>query len=53
MPITPTIREVFSHMSVDMRMSVTPRLIVFSMVVKLRGRPFLHFKFPPQQEMVA
>ncbi|MFS7950264.1 hypothetical protein Hanom_Chr07g00581251 [Helianthus anomalus] len=38
---------------VDMRMSVTQRSIMFSMTVKMRGRPFLHFQFPPQREMVA
>ncbi|MFS7961369.1 hypothetical protein Hanom_Chr08g00714191 [Helianthus anomalus] len=40
-------------MSVDMRIRVSLRLIVVSLVVKMRGRPFLHFQFPPQQEMVA
>ncbi|MFS7915800.1 hypothetical protein Hanom_Chr02g00169531 [Helianthus anomalus] len=40
-------------MSVDMRIRVSLRSTVISLVVKIRGRHFLHFQFPPQQEMVA
>uniref|UniRef100_A0A251SH18 Uncharacterized protein n=1 Tax=Helianthus annuus TaxID=4232 RepID=A0A251SH18_HELAN len=38
---------------VDMRIRWSVRSIVVSVVVKMRGRPFLHFQFPPQQEMVV
>ncbi|MFS8000568.1 hypothetical protein Hanom_Chr12g01179941 [Helianthus anomalus] len=32
---------------------VTVRTIVFHIVVKMYGLPFLHFQPPPQHEMVA
>ncbi|KAF5769042.1 hypothetical protein HanXRQr2_Chr14g0643591 [Helianthus annuus] len=43
----------WSLLSVDMRIRWSVRSIVVSVVVKMRGRPFLHFQFPPQQEMVV
>ncbi|MFS7944446.1 hypothetical protein Hanom_Chr06g00512271 [Helianthus anomalus] len=42
-----------SVFTVDIRIHVSLRSIVVSLVVKMRGRPFLHFQFPPQQEMVV
>ncbi|MFS7945748.1 hypothetical protein Hanom_Chr06g00527811 [Helianthus anomalus] len=45
--------SMLSLMSVDMRIRFSVQSIVVFVVVKMRGRPFLHFQFPPQHEMVV